>query len=66
MGKTEKIGGIGKSPAIDKISAICRERTSGEKDDAVKKCVFEKETDGELDKMNEIIDRYSISFSTGK
>lgn len=62
MGKTEKIGGIGKSPAIDKVNRIHENRYVVSKVEKLKKEVFEKNSK-EMQKMHSIIDQYHISYS---
>lgn len=65
MGKAEKIGGIGKSPAIDKLNRIQESRHTLSKAELLKKAAFKEDT-AEKQKINSIIHQYNIGFKSVK
>lgn len=60
MRKTERTGGIWKSPAIDKINLYQKERNVRQRAEAVRDRVFQ--VSEEMEKMDNIIARYNINY----
>lgn len=63
MSKTEQTGGIGKSPAIEKVNRI--EHRMMQQVEYIKKLAFgEGEVPGKMKRILKIVDNYQISFET--
>lgn len=68
MSKTVKIGGIGKSPAIEKINRIQKTEAMHFAGEIVKdKCLVHVMGKGlqNIEKQQDIIDKYHINFKRG-
>lgn len=67
MGKSEKVGGIGKSPAIERLNRFQQELTSDRMAEMLRESMFETvHKDVEIDKIGEIIDQYHINYEISK
>ncbi|MFW6677042.1 hypothetical protein ACOAOT_05210 [Lacrimispora sp. AGF001] len=65
MGKTIKIGGVGKSPAIEKVNRLNAISSSLDAATVLEKKVFQSEqakAQERLNKRKQIIENFSISF----